>query len=101
MAVSSKLGILLSGPLHNHHTATYLNLSNVHHMNFISHISLTDNFSQNDENVDLNFKLQQFYDLECIGILPHENEVTVLSEFQESIVYSPEQSRYTVKLPWR
>ena len=101
MAVSSKLGILLSGPLNNCHTATYLNLSNVHHMNFISHISLTDNFSSNEENVDLSFKLQQFYDLESIGILPQESEATVLSEFQESIVYSPEQFRYTVKLPWR
>ena len=100
MAVSSQLGILLSGPLHIQSIATYFNFSNMHHMNFISHVSLADNYNTNNDN-DLNFKLEQFYTLESLGILPEHQEATILNEFEKTIEYLPEQCRYVVKLPWK
>ena len=99
MAVQSKLGYLLSGPVNFTVSPAYFNIL-TSSVNFISHLSLSDNFTARNEH-ELDFKLDQFFNLESLGILPESQEATIIEEFENSIEYFPEKKRYRVRLPWR
>ena len=97
MAVQSKLGYLLSGPVHFTISPAYLNIL-TSPVNFISHVALAENFTAPNEH-EINFKLEQFFKLDSLGILPQE--ATIMEEFETSVEYFPEQKRYRVHLPWK
>ena len=86
VAISSRLGWLLSGPARNQikespHTATYL--------------GLTEPMNTKDE---LTAQLQQFWDIESIGI---SKESTLEDDgFSHIISFDSTQNRYCAALPW-
>ena len=97
-AVLSKLGYLLSGPFYSNYN--HPSFFTTHYVNFISHLSLHDNYSF-PKDPDLDFKLDQFHSLENLGILPENQELSVMDEIEQTIKYLPEKSRYEAKLPWK
>ena len=102
MLLASKLGVLLSGPVKFQYSTSTLNTVSSH-VNLISQ-SLTEGFSPNPNHrgeTELENLLNQFHKIEGLGILPEEQDISIMEEFEKTIEYFPEESRYRVRLPWK
>ena len=89
VAISSRLGWLLSGPARDQIdqfscTSTYL--------------GLTESVNTEEEQDELTTQLQQFWDIESIGI--SEDSTLEDSEFSHIISFDSAQNRYCATLPW-
>ena len=93
VAVSSKLGWLLSGPLHDSAAPTEIQ-SNL----IISGQSETFNYGTYDEERNVVDTLKTFWETESIGIYPSEDPAR--SEEFSKYVYR-QGNRYEVSLPWK
>ena len=93
VAVSSKLGWLLSGPLHDSAAPIEIQ-SNL----IISGQSETFNYGTYDEEQNVVDTLKKFWETESIGIHPSEDPVQ--SEEFSKYVYR-QGNRYEVSLPWK
>ena len=94
VALASKLGFVLSGPVMNSQKEDPSSSQYV--------ISCTHVLKVESENVSEKFKLQntfnKFWDLESLGIAPEEDDV--LYKFKTDVKFNDE-GRYEVKLPFK
>ncbi|XP_050397872.1 uncharacterized protein LOC130014246 [Patella vulgata] len=93
VAMLTKLGWVLSGPVINNSSSDQctINLSHTH----VLHVS-----SVSDDNCDVSSiksELNKFWELESLGI--RNDESSVLSDFNDNITF--EGKRYEVKLPFK
>lgn len=92
IAISTKLGYVLSGPVRvsvQSQEYSTVNLIKTHFLNIST--------SGIDERSSLDQDIKQFWDLEALGM--KHNEPTVYAKFLEDIKYDGE--RYEVKLPFQ
>ena len=95
MGVETKFGWVLNGPVKDGKN------NDTSNMNFVSELSshvLFVNSEPKSENLDLENKLDRFWDLESIGI--SENEKHCQDHFIDSI-YLNEENRYETNLPFK
>ena len=91
VAVNTKLGWVLSGPVHGLLcTATPVNLVTTHTL-------LVDVYTVDDSLQELDRTLKKFWDLESLGV--KQNEPSVYQDFQKDITFR--DGRYEVSLPWK
>ncbi|CAB4016444.1 Hypothetical predicted protein, partial [Paramuricea clavata] len=93
IAMETKLGYVLSGPVTTPHTSDDIVA------NFLTtHLLRVDTTEPEDSlNVDLHSQLKKFWELEAIGVNPNKNPV--YEQFKETIEFK--DGRYEVCLPWR
>ncbi|VDI74045.1 Hypothetical predicted protein [Mytilus galloprovincialis] len=87
-AVKSRLGYLLSGPMHT----------------FTGEQSSTGMFNVLIQHQQEERSLEKFWDLESIGVKADELETTTMKDFNdeyETKCITYQDNRYTAKLPWR
>lgn len=87
-AVKSRLGYLLSGPMHT----------------FTGEQSSTGMFNVLIQHQQEESSLEKFWDLESIGVKADELETTTMKDFNdeyETKCITYQDNRYTAKLPWR
>ena len=94
IAVSSKLGWLLSGPVNSYKDDTSNNVSNLD-LDIIP--SREEVFNDSQEITDL---LAKFWKHESMGLL-EETTATTEEQDKKIIEYNREQKWYEVSLPWR
>jgi hypothetical protein len=87
VAIQTKMGWVLSGPVDPAEVSTNLTFNSTH--------TLTIAASQVDSNLDN--QLKQFWDLESLGIM--KNEPPVYEKFIQQIQFI--DGRYQVSLPWK
>ena len=92
IALSSKLGWLLSGPLDNSSDATCT------HSHVIINGDLNDSLSSNQNDI-LYSMLHHFWNTESIGILDDDDNTT--PTFLNQLQFKKPRSRYEVGLPWK
>ena len=90
VAIDSKFGWLLSGPLKRKENSVITNLA-------IHEVASTALCSNNNE---LQANLHRFWEVESIGIL-ERSESEEDHQFFEHISFNKEQGRYVVTLPWK
>ena len=83
VAIYSKLGFILSGPIGNGYSK-FSGIVSTHSLKIATESGLDK-------------KLDKFWDLESVGVLPQER--TFLDEFKDSVKF--DGSRYEVKLPFK
>ena len=89
-AIHTKLGRVLSGPVHYQvPSSTTVNLTSTH--------VLKCQVSNHPDPDLLESKLERFWRLESLGLIP--NESSVYDDFQQRIRYDGQ--RYEVSLPWK
>ena len=96
IAVESKLGYILSGPVENvprRINDSSVNLAVTHVLKVIAAVEASDTLRAQT----LDSKTKEFFDSETIGIKP--NETSVYDHFLDSIKFDGQ--KYVVKLPFR
>jgi len=83
VAVNSKLGYVLNGPIPSRGSA-FSGVVSTHSLKIAAEI-------------DLDKKIERFWNLEAVGVLP--NEKPILEEFKEEIKFV--DNRYEIKLPFK
>ena len=92
VAVDSKLGWLLSGPINSHETNDVSHACTV-----ISGVPANPIFDdKNDTLVNL---LREFWTVESLGILDHSAKASTASPFPPKVSFH--NNRYSVSLPWK
>ena len=90
MAIQTKLGWVLAGPVEGLLSRISTHLVTAHSM-------AVDAYTLQDSDRELDCKLKMFWDLESLGIL--KDEVTVYDEFKSTIRFNGK--RYKVSFPWK
>ena len=91
VAVNSKLGWLLSGPLRSSKENESSTVKLATHTMFIS-------FNENEREVkELNNQVEKFWDLDTLGI--RDNEISVYDKFMNDVKFV--NGRYEVRLPFK
>ena len=88
MAMNSKFGWLLSGPVPSYNNQK---------------ISMACNLIETTmESEELNKLLPRFWDIDVIGVTDRDHSIDkTLNNFQESVKYNHSNRRYIVRLPWK
>ena len=95
VAISSKFGWLLSGPVDNSS-----DISEVTHSNLVVQVPSTIPASLDNE-CSLEKELRCFWDIESLGIMNDTEPNTGVEKFPSQISYDFLQGHYKVGLPWK
>ena len=96
VAIRSKLGYILSGPI------DISDARNVHSTNCV-HVMHTVNtpITSTSEDDELNAKMNKMWDLEAIGINSNEDTMSLYDTIKDDITYQSDTGRYEVGLPFK